>query len=473
MISKSNAANQMWGGRFAQGPSAVMDRINPSIDFDKALYAQDIRASQVHARMLARQEIISQDDATAICEGLDHIKAEIEDGTFEFSRALEDIHMNIEARLKDLIGSTAGRLHTGRSRNDQSATDVRLWLRDTIDAIEIQMVRLLDALISKAEDHFDTVMPGFTHYQVAQPVSFGHHLLAYVEMLHRDLTRLRDARARMNECPLGAAALAGTPYPLDRHWTAAELQFDRPTENSMDAVSSRDHIAEFVFFASMCAVHLSRFAEEVVNWNSDGFKFVDLSDGLTSGSSIMPQKKNPDAAELLRAKPGRIIGSLNALLIVLKGLPMSFMKDLQEDKEPLFDAAETIALCLETTHALVVDMVPVPENMARFLDRGFATATDLADWLVCAIGIPFREAHHITGAVVAFAAQHGLTLGDVPLKDLQRIEPRITNDVYHAISNQASLAARQNFGATAPTRVAEACKRARQRLVSGAEVSRT
>lgn len=473
MPTNSQAANQMWGGRFSSGPSAVMDRINPSIDFDKALYSQDIRASQVHARMLARQQIISQEDASAICDGLDQIRAEIEAGTFEFSRALEDIHMNVEARLKDIVGPAAGRLHTGRSRNDQSATDVRLWLRDTIDAAEIQMVRLIDALISKAEDNVATVMPGFTHYQVAQPVSFGHHMLAYVEMLNRDLTRLRDCRARMNECPLGAAALAGTPYPLDRHWVADELDFDRPTENSMDAVSSRDHIAEFLFFASMCSVHLSRFAEEVVNWNSDGFKFVDLSDGLTTGSSIMPQKKNPDAAELLRAKPGRIIGSLNTLLIVLKGLPMAFMKDLQEDKEPLFDAAETIGICLDVTKELVVDMQPVPDTMERFLDRGFATATDLADWLVSAKGIPFREAHHITGAVVAYAIEHSLTLSDLPLSALQEIEPRITEDVYDAISNQASLSARQNFGGTAPERVAEACERARQRLVNCGETSLT
>lgn len=458
-------ANKMWGGRFTDGPSELMEKINASIDFDKVLYEQDIKASKVHATMLARQDIITNDDAEKICAGLDQILLEINDGKFAFKRELEDIHMNVEARLKEIIGDVAGKLHTSRSRNDQVITDVRLWLRDNIDEIDAKLVALITTLITKAEANVDTVMPGFTHSQVAQPVSFGHHLLAYVEMLGRDLSRLRDCRARMNTCPLGAAALAGSPYNIDRHWTAQTLGFDGPTENSLDSVSSRDFIAEFVFFASMCSVHLSRFAEEIVNWNSDGFKFVDLSDAFTSGSSIMPQKKNPDAAELLRAKPGRIIGSLNTLLIVLKGLSLAFMKDLQEDKEPLFDSVSSIGLCIDVARGLVIDLEPMKDNMQAFLDRGFATATDLADYLVQDIGLPFRDAHHVTGQIVAYAVAEKLTLHAVPLAEMQKHEPRITTDVYAAISNDASLNARQNFGGTAPSQVIEACKRARLRFV--------
>jgi len=320
-------------------------------------------------------------------------------------------------------------------------------------------------LLVQAEKYAETVMPGFTHYQVAQPISFGHHLLAYVEMLGRDLGRLRDCRSRLNECPLGSAALAGTPYPIDRDWVASELNFEKPTENSIDSVSSRDFIAEFIFFASMCSVHLSRFAEEVVNWNSDGFKFVHLSDAYTSGSSIMPQKKNPDAAELLRAKPGRIVGSLNSLLMVIKGLPLAFMKDLQEDKEPLFDAAHSIELCIEVATGLVRDLQPIKGNMEAFLDNGFATATDLADWLVVELNIPFRQAHHITGAIVGFASKNDLTLHSVPLEEMQKIEPRITEDVFDAISNEVSLNARNGFGGTAPEQVSDACKRVRERYL--------
>lgn len=463
--NSTQKTNKMWGGRFSSGPSELMEKINASIDFDKTLYAQDIAASKVHATMLGRQGIINNDDVDAICKGLDQVLAEIEAGDFKFSAALEDIHMNVEARLSEIIGAPAGRLHTARSRNDQVITDVRLWLRDQIDRIDARLQVLLDALITKAEANVDTAMPGFTHLQVAQPVSFGHHLLAYVEMVGRDLSRLRDCRKRMNESPLGAAALAGTPYPIDRHWAAQELGFDGPCENSMDAVSSRDFIAEFIFFASMNSVHLSRLAEELVNWNSDGFKFVHLTDAFTSGSSIMPQKKNPDAAELLRAKPGRIIGSLNSLLIVLKGLPLAFMKDMQEDKEPLFDAAETIELCIDVAAGLVDDLEPIKDNMRGFLDKGYSTATDLADWLVVALDIPFRDAHHITGSIVAYAVENSLTLHTVPLEEMQKIEPRINGDVFEAISNETSLRARKSFGGTAPDNVAEACKRARKRFL--------
>jgi len=463
--TSDNKTNKMWGGRFSSGPSDLMEKINASIDFDKTLYAQDIHASKIHATMLGRQEIISVADAEVICTGLDQVLAEIEAGEFEFSAALEDIHMNVEARLSEIIGAPAGRLHTARSRNDQVITDVRLWLRDQIDRIEERLKVLLDALVTKAEKNVDTAMPGFTHLQVAQPVSFGHHLLAYVEMIGRDLSRLQDCRKRMNECPLGAAALAGTPYPIDRHWTANELGFDGPCENSMDAVSSRDFIAEFIFFASMNSIHLSRLAEELVNWNSDGFKFVHLTDAFTSGSSIMPQKKNPDAAELLRAKPGRIIGSLNSLLIVLKGLPLAFMKDMQEDKEPLFDAAETVELCIDVAAGLVDDLEPIKDNMRGFLDKGYATATDLADWLVVTLDIPFRDAHHITGSIVAYAVENSLTLHTVPLEEMQKIEPKITTDVFDAISNETSLRARKSFGGTAPDNVAQACVRARQRFL--------
>lgn len=460
--------NKMWGGRFSSGPSELMAKINASIDFDKRLFRQDISASKVHATMLGRQGIIPTADAEAICNGLDQVRQEIENGEFEFSHALEDIHMNVEARLNEIIGAPAGRLHTARSRNDQVITDVRLWLRDRIDVIELRLKALIDALITKAEANTDTAMPGFTHLQVAQPVSFGHHLLAYVEMIGRDLSRLQDCRARMNECPLGAAALAGSPYPIDRQWTAQELGFDAPCENSMDAVSSRDFIAEFVFFASMNSVHLSRLAEELVNWNSDGFKFVHLSDAFTSGSSIMPQKKNPDAAELLRAKPGRIIGSLNTIFIIMKGLPLAFMKDMQEDKEPLFDAADSIELCIDVAAGLVTDLEPMKDNMRGFLDKGYSTATDLADWLVVALDIPFRNAHHITGSIVAYASQNNLTLHTVPLAEMQKIEPKITNAVFEAISNETSLRARKCFGGTAPQCVAEACTRARSRFLETA-----
>ncbi|WP_371227974.1 argininosuccinate lyase [Roseovarius sp. 2305UL8-3] len=458
--------NKMWGGRFEKGPSETMEEINASIGFDKRLYKQDIRASQVHAQMLGRQDIISSDDAQAITKGLDQVRAEIDAGDFEFKTALEDIHMNVEARLTELIGPAAGRLHTSRSRNDQAVTDVKLWLRDEVDTLDAQLVHLIEALIDKAEENSDTAMPGFTHLQVAQPVSFGHHLLAYVEMMGRDLSRLRDCRARLNECPLGAAALAGSPYPIDRHWTAEQLEFDRPTENSMDSVSARDHIAEFLFFASMNAVHLSRLAEELVNWNSDGFKFVNLSDAFTSGSSIMPQKKNPDAAELLRAKPGRIIGSLNALLIVMKGLPLSFMKDMQEDKEPMFEAADSISLCIRVATGLIKDMEPYKDNMKSFLDKGFATATDLADWLVIELDIPFRQAHHITGEIVAIGAKSDRTLSQISLEELQAVEHKINTSIYDAISNETSLAARKCFGGTAPENVREACGRARKRFLS-------
>lgn len=458
--------NSMWGGRFKTGPAELMEAINASISFDKVLYKQDIRASQVHARMLGKQGIISDIDAQKICAGLDQIRTEIDDGEFEFKTSLEDIHMNIEARLSDLIGDAAGRLHTARSRNDQVITDVKLWVLDTITVIEAELKMLIASLINKARENNHTAMPGFTHLQVAQPVSFGHHLLAYVEMLGRDLSRLQDCRERMNECPLGCAALAGTTYPIDRHWVAKELGFKAPTENSMDSVSSRDFIAEFIFFASMCSVNLSRLGEELVNWNSQGFKFVELTDAFTSGSSIMPQKKNPDAAELLRGKPARIIGSLNSLLVLIKGLPLSFMKDMQEDKEPLFDAAASIELCIKVAAGLINDLEPNKKNMNAFLDRGFATATDLADWLVVTLDIPFRNAHHITARIVGLAAETDSTLASLSLEQMQAIEPRITNDVFDAISNKTSLENRNSYGGTAPANVLEACDRAEQKYMA-------
>jgi len=454
--------NKMWGGRFEEGPAAIMEQINTSIHFDKKLYREDICASKAHAMMLCRQGIISETDYESIRKGLDQIHDQIEKGDFEFKVAFEDIHMNIEAELSRLIGDAAGRLHTARSRNDQVITDVRLWLRTRIDEIDAHVEKLIVVLIDKAEMNIDTIMPGFTHLQIAQPVSFGHHLLAYVEMLKRDRSRLRDCRKRMNECPLGSAALAGTSYPIDRHLVANLLGFDKPTENSMDSVASRDFIAEFIFFASMISVHLSRFAEDIVLWNSDGFKFIELSDAFTSGSSIMPQKKNPDAAELLRAKPGRIVGSLNTILMMMKGLPMTFMKDMQEDKEALFDATESITLCIKVATGLVQDLQPNKDKMESFLRKGFPTATDLADWLVRDLDIPFRQAHHITGLVVALAAERDVRLEQLPLDDLQNIEPRITQDIYSILDIRSSLASRTSYGGTSPEQVKSAIDRVKR-----------
>jgi argininosuccinate lyase len=451
--------NKMWGGRFSSGPSAIMQEINASIAFDKRLYAQDIRGSKAHAAMLAEQGIISRKDAAEIRRGLDRIQGEIEKGQFNFSAELEDIHMNIESRLKALIGDAAGRLHTARSRNDQVATDFRLYIRDAIDHLDGQMKDVQRALAAKALAHAATLMPGFTHLQVAQPVTFGHHLLAYVEMLARDRSRLEDARARMNESPLGAAALAGTPYPIDRNHTAKALGFDRPMRNSMDAVADRDFALDVLSAAAICATHLSRLAEEIVIWTSSPFGFVRLSDKFTTGSSIMPQKRNADAAELVRAKPGRILGALTALLMVMKGLPLTYAKDMQEDKQQTFDAIDNLSLALAATAGMVDDMEPNTARMREAAATGFSTATDLADWLVRELGLPFREAHHVTGALVALAEGRNCMLWDLHLADMQKIEKRITADVFKSITIDASVAARKAVGGTAPSNVMREAKR--------------
>ena len=459
------AASQMWGGRFARGPAAIMEKINASIGFDKRLADQDIAGSKAHAAMLAKQGIISQADADAIRAGLDRVKEEIDSGAFTFKVELEDIHMNVEARLAELIGEPAKRLHTGRSRNDQVATDFKLWVRDALDRAEQGLKALQSALIDLAEKHTDTVMPGFTHLQAAQPVSFGHHLLAYVEMFGRDRGRLRDARARLNECPLGSAALAGTPYPIDRFMTAEALGFDRPTANSLDAVSDRDFALEYLAAASICGMHLSRFAEEIVLWCSAQFRFIRLTDAFTTGSSIMPQKKNPDAAELVRAKAGRVIGSLNSLLVAMKGLPLAYSKDMQEDKEPVFEADDTLALCIAAMEGMVRDMQPNVPALKEATDRGFLNATDLADWLVRELDMPFREAHHVTGRAVKLAEDKRVGLTGLTLEELQSVEPRITQAVFPALSIEASLDSRRSFGGASPVRVREAVKAARERFL--------
>ena len=448
-------SNQMWGGRFAAGPDAIMEAINASIGFDKRLAAQDIAGSRAHAAMLAATGIVSDKDAEAMREGLVTVLSEIEGGTFEFSTALEDIHMNVEARLKEVIGEPAGRLHTGRSRNDQVATDFRLWVRDQLDAAEAGLVTLLQACLAQAEAGADWVMPGFTHLQVAQPVTWGHHMMAYVEMFGRDLSRVRDARKRMNECPLGAAALAGTSFPIDREMTAEALGFDRPCANSLDAVSDRDFALEFLGVASICAMHLSRFAEELVIWSSAQFRFVALSDRFSTGSSIMPQKKNPDAAELLRAKVGRIFGANVALMTVMKGLPLAYSKDMQEDKEQVFDAADHLMLALAAMEGMVRDMTPLRENLEAAAATGFSTATDLADWLVRVLGMPFREAHHVTGSLVAMAEKKGCDLPDLSLEDMQTVHGAITGDVFDVLGVHNSVASRTSLGGTAPVRVRE------------------
>jgi argininosuccinate lyase len=463
--AKTNAANQLWGGRFARGPAAIMERINASIGFDRRLYAQDIAGSKAHAEMLAAQGILTEDDARAIVGGLDRIQQEIERGEFAFKAELEDIHMNVEARLAELIGEPAGRLHTARSRNDQVATDFRLWVRDAIDRMDAGLRDLQAALIEKAEAHADTVMPGFTHLQTAQPVTFGHHLLAYVEMFGRDRGRFRDARARLNESPLGSAALAGTSFPLDRHRTARALGFDRPMANSLDGVSDRDFALEYLSAAAIAAVHLSRLAEEIVLWCTDGFRFVRLSDAFTTGSSIMPQKKNPDAAELVRAKAGRVIGALSGLLVAMKGLPLAYSKDMQEDKEPVFETDDTLALCVAAMAGMVRDMEAQPERMRAATERGFITATDLADWLVRVLGLPFRQAHHVTGRVVRLAEERGVRLEELELDALRSVEPRITEAVYEVLTVESSVRSRTSLGGTAPERVREAAAAARGRFL--------
>ena len=452
-------ANPQWGGRFAAGPSAIMQEINASIGFDRKMWRQDIDGSLAHAAMLAKVGIISGQDEKSIRDGLAAIAHEIETGRFAFDVALEDIHMNIEARLTERIGEAGRRLHTGRSRNDQVATDFRLWLRDAIDGLSGQVVDLMRALAERAAAHAADPMPGFTHLQNAQPVTFGHHLLAYVEMLARDRGRLADCRGRLNESPLGAAALAGTSFPIDREMTARALGFDRPCANSLDGVSDRDFALEFLAAAAISAMHLSRFAEELVVWCSPPWRFIRLSDAFTTGSSIMPQKRNPDAAELTRAKSGRILGALVGLLTVMKGLPLAYGKDMQEDKEPVFDATEAWALALAATAGMVRDMTPDLERMREMAGAGFATATDLADWLVRVLKLPFRDAHHVTGRLVGRAEAMGVTLADLPLEAMQAEEPRITQDVYAVLSVEASVASRSSFGGTAPANVAREAAR--------------
>jgi argininosuccinate lyase len=456
----SNAkGNAMWGGRFASGPAAIMEEINVSIDFDKRLWAQDIRGSLAHVEMLGKTGILTADDVAAIRGGLETVATEIAEGRFTFSRGLEDIHMNVENRLRELIGPAAGRLHTARSRNDQVATDMRLWVRDQIDAIDAGLRDLQEALATRALDLADAVMPGFTHLQSAQPVTMGHHFLAYVEMLARDRGRFADARTRLNECPLGAAALAGTSFPIDRHMTAAALGFARPTANSLDSVSDRDFVLETLSAASICAMHLSRFAEEIVLWTTPQFGFVSLSDAFTSGSSIMPQKRNPDAAELVRGKAGRIFGALQALLVMMKGLPLTYSKDMQEDKEGTFDALDALALCVAAIAGMVRDMTPNTRHMKKAAGLGYATATDLADWLVRVLGLPFRDAHHVTAKLVGVASARKVGLERLTLDEMRAVEPRISEEVYAVLGVERSVRSRVSFGGTAPVNVRRQARR--------------
>ena len=461
---KSVPANLQWGGRFAAGPAAVMAEINASIGFDRRLWRQDIEGSLAHAAMLTHVGVLSEAEGAAIREGLEAIGAEIAAGKFAFDAALEDIHMNIEARLIERIGEAGRRLHTARSRNDQVATDLRLWLREAIDGLDGQVVLLMRALAERALEHAADPMPGFTHLQSAQPITFGHHLLAYVEMLARDRGRFADGRRRLNECPLGAAALAGTAFPIDRAMTAARLGFDRPCGNSLDAVADRDFALEFLAAAAILATHLSRLAEEIVLWASPGFGFIRLSDAFTTGSSIMPQKRNPDAAELVRAKTGRVGGAFVALLTVLKGLPLAYGKDLQEDKEPVFDAAGALSLSLAAMAGMVRDLRPDTARMRAMAGEGFSTATDLADWLVRTLGLPFRTAHHVTGRLVAKAEARGAALAELTLAEMQAEEPRITEAIYGVLSVEASIASRTSEGGTAPANVREAAERWRREL---------
>ena len=468
MSDKKNttqSTSTIWGGRFEAGPSAVMEEINASIGFDQRLYAQDIRGSRAHARMLAKQGIIPQADAQAIIAGLDQIEGEIKAGTFAFSRALEDIHMNVETRLREIVGDAAGRLHTARSRNDQVAVDIKLWVRDALDGLDRALQELQATLIERAEQHVASVMPGFTHLQAAQPVTLGHHLLAYTEMIGRDRTRIQDCRKRLNECPLGAAALAGTSFPIDRNHTAAALDFDCPTRNSLDSVSDRDFALEYLSVLSILGVHLSRMAEEMVLWTSQQFNFMRVSDDFSSGSSIMPQKRNPDAAELVRGKSGRVFGALMGLLTVMKGLPLTYGKDMQEDKEPVFDASDTMELCVSAMTGMFKSATFNVERMKADAGRGFTTATDLADWLVRVLAMPFRDAHHVTGALVKLAEQRGCGLEDLSLADMQGVEAGITSDVFAVLGVDNSVTSRTSLGGTAPSNVAAAVKDARERYL--------
>ncbi|MCF8474670.1 MAG: argininosuccinate lyase [Emcibacter sp.] len=457
-------ANSLWGGRFAAGPAEIMEKINASIDFDKILYAQDIRGSKAHCAMLMAQDIISSEDGNKILTGLDQVQTEIEAGNFTYDAKLEDIHMHVESRLSEIIGDAAGRLHTARSRNDQVATDFKLWVRDAMDEMDNALKALQIALVTKAEQHAHVILPGFTHLQSAQPITFGHHMLAYFEMFTRDRDRLRDARGRLNECPLGAAALAGTSFPIDRFQTAQSLKFRTPTANSLDSVSDRDFALEFMACAAISATHVSRLAEEIVIWSSAQFNFIQLSDKYTTGSSIMPQKRNPDAAELCRAKVGRIIGDLNSLLIVMKGLPLAYSKDMQEDKEATFDAANAFALIIAAMTGMIDDMKLHENVMHASTQNGFITATDLADWLVRVLDMPFRKAHHVTGTLVAMAEKKGCDLDGLTLAEMQTVDANITQDVFCVLDVESSVASRTSFGGTAPEQVLLQVKAARDRI---------
>ena len=447
------SSNKMWGGRFSTGPDAIMEAINASIDFDKRLGPEDVESSLAHADMLGATGILNVSDVSAIKEGLQEILSELNSGEFQFSADLEDIHMNIEARLKDKIGSPAGRLHTARSRNDQVATDFRLWVRGQIDWVDKNLVDLMKALLNQAQNGVSWIMPGFTHLQTAQPITWGHHMMAYVEMFSRDRSRFKDARDRMNECPLGSAALAGTSFPIDRNQTAKALEFDRPTANSLDAVSDRDFALEFLASSSICAMHLSRLAEELVIWSSAQFRFIEISDRFSTGSSIMPQKKNPDAAELVRAKIGRILGANVGLMTVMKGLPLAYSKDMQEDKEQVFDAADSLNLALCAMEGMIKDLTANKDSLEFAAKSGFSTATDLADWLVRVLNLPFREAHHITGELVGLAEQLKCDLSEIKLKEMQRIHSGITEDVFTVLSIENSVKSRSSYGGTSPEEV--------------------
>lgn len=464
MSDDTKSANEMWGGRFSAGPDAIMEAINASIGYDQRMARQDIEGSRAHAAMLAATGVITEDDAKVIRDGLLTVLAEIEEGSFAFSTALEDIHMNVEARLKEIVGEPAGRLHTARSRNDQVATDFRLWVRDQLDAAIDGLEALIRALLGQAEAGADWVMPGFTHLQTAQPVTWGHHMMAYVEMFGRDMSRFRDARVRMNESPLGSAALAGTSFPIDRHMTAEALGFDRPTANSLDAVADRDFALEFLSSATICAMHLSRFAEELVIWSSAQFRFVRMSDKWSTGSSIMPQKRNPDAAELIRAKIGRIMGANIGLMTVMKGLPLAYSKDMQEDKEQVFDAADNLMLALAAMTGMVSDMTANTESLEAAASSGFSTATDLADWCVRALNMPFRDAHHVTGSLVAMAEDRGCDLPDLSLEDMQTVNAQITEEVFGVLGVHNSVASRTSYGGTAPSEVRKQIARWKEAL---------
>ena len=463
--NKNKSTNSRWGGRYTSGPAEIMQEINASINFDKRLFEQDIEGSIAHCEMLVEQKILASTDGNAIIKGLKTIKSEIENESFQFSETLEDIHMNIEARLEEIIGEPAGRLHTARSRNDQVATDLRLWVRDSIDQLDSELRNLQESLIDRADTFYDLLMPGFTHLQTAQPITMGHHLLAYVEMFGRDRGRFADCRKRLNESPLGSGALAGTSYPIDRKHTARNLGFDRPMANSLDAVSDRDFAIEFLSVAAITMVHLSRLSEEIVLWCSDGFCFITLSDAFTTGSSMMPQKRNPDAAELSRAKAGRVFGNLLSLLTVMKGLPLAYSKDMQEDKEPVFDSADSLFLALGAMKGLVEDFVPNSESMLIAAKKGYPTATDLADWLVSVAGLPFREAHRITGEIVKEAEKRNISLEELPIEDMQKIDSSITHDALSVLSIENAVTSRASEGGTAPIKVKEAVLSARKRFL--------